>query len=267
VTALLDRRSRFHEPRQIPLVLTALLHVVAALLAILAAQSGAKSPVIAKAIAVRIVGGGGAPAMPVLPAAPKPAPKPKVAPYLETPATPPPPVPRAKSTPELPREDPSKLALPKTKPEKAKPPRATAAPAAHPAPEPTPREEEPEAPLPERQSGLPTGFRTLESSGSGVGFASDAPALDELFEFPVYLQQMLGAISRNWYRPEANTRGCTVYYRIGRDGRILEYVVELSSGLPHFDRAAIRSIVGAAPFAPLPADFTEASLGVHLRFQ
>jgi protein TonB len=57
-----------------------------------------------------------------------------------------------------------------------------------------------------------------------------------------------------------------VVFEIGRDGKIAGLKVEKSSGNPLYDQAALRAITEATPFPPLPEDFKESFLRVHLGF-
>jgi TonB family protein len=58
-----------------------------------------------------------------------------------------------------------------------------------------------------------------------------------------------------------------IFFKIGRDGSISDVQIERSSGFPFVDRAAQRAVIASSPLPPLPADFHESSLGVHLKFQ
>ncbi|HLA41348.1 MAG TPA: TonB family protein [Candidatus Glassbacteria bacterium] len=93
---------------------------------------------------------------------------------------------------------------------------------------------------------------------------------DELFEFPWYLRLMTDKISRNWrnpYQGEEDTVLCTIYFRIQRDGTVTAASVEKSSGISSFDRAALRAVIGSSPLPPLPPDYGEFRLTVHLDFE
>ncbi|MEA1996238.1 MAG: TonB family protein [Gemmatimonadota bacterium] len=90
---------------------------------------------------------------------------------------------------------------------------------------------------------------------------------DELFEFPYYLRQMIDKIRRNWRNPYSDEALCTIYFRITRDGRIQGARVEKLSGRSSFDRAALRAVVNSRFFSPLPDDYAESQLTVHLDFK
>lgn len=257
VTVLLDLRDRRHDPVGAAVALTAALHLFVGVSILVISGTERPAPTIARAIPIRIIGGGAQPR--TEPPPPATAPTKREPSYLKTPPAEVPKTQRTKTEPAQPKPATPKLASPEARPKAPAP-----ALAAHPAPAPAEVPEE----MP-RQTGLPAGVPVLDASArSGVGFAADAPAFDEeAFDFPVYIQQMIQAISRAWYRPQAETAGCTVWFRIGRDGRLVDWRMEITSGLPHFDRAAVRALMGAVPLPPLPADFAGPSLGVHLRFQ
>jgi TonB family protein len=67
--------------------------------------------------------------------------------------------------------------------------------------------------------------------------------------------------------PSAGSLRCTVRFTINRNGSIKSVSVEKSSGNRLFDNAAESSAQTAAPFAPLPDDFYEDRLTVHVEFK
>jgi len=88
------------------------------------------------------------------------------------------------------------------------------------------------------------------------------------FPFNYYLNQVLSFISSNWYKPPAGEGTfCSVYFVISKTGRIIDAKVENSSGNSAFDRAALRAVLASNPLPPLPFDYYEDKLGIHLRFQ
>lgn len=92
----------------------------------------------------------------------------------------------------------------------------------------------------------------------------DAP----YFPFNYYLTQVLSYISSNWYKPPSGEGTyCVIYFIISKSGRIIEEKVETSSGNSAFDRAALRAVMASNPLPPLPYDYYEEKLGIHLRFQ
>jgi TonB family protein len=59
----------------------------------------------------------------------------------------------------------------------------------------------------------------------------------------------------------------TIYFKILRDGNIVESKVEKTSGVDLFDQSAMRAIISSTPFPPLPGEFTGEYLGIHLEFE
>jgi protein TonB len=112
-------------------------------------------------------------------------------------------------------------------------------------------------PPPPPQLGLPTG------SAQGVG-ALTLNAAD--FPFAWYLRQVQSKISREWEARARDGIQPQVVFDIRRDGKITGLTVEKTSGNPLYDQAALRAITDATPFPPLPDEFKESFLRVHLGF-
>jgi TonB family protein len=108
--------------------------------------------------------------------------------------------------------------------------------------------------------GSPSGALTLGGGARGAG-------TDETFPYDYYLQRVLALIESNWFRPPApEATRCRVRARIDRSGRLLEAGISQESGMPAFDRAALRAVFAAAPFPPLPQGFGGTTLTIHLEF-
>ena len=78
---------------------------------------------------------------------------------------------------------------------------------------------------------------------------------------------MLALIESRWYKPvvPVGTRA-RVGFTILKDGRLEDIRLEESSGMPTFDRAALRAIYAANPLPPLPPAYGKPSLTIHLSF-
>jgi TonB family protein len=88
------------------------------------------------------------------------------------------------------------------------------------------------------------------------------------FPYTLYLESMHRRIGSNWFRPQvAAGASVVVYFRILRDGTIVESRVETSSGNPTFDRAALSAVRSSSPLTPLPFAYNGNFLGVHLIFK
>jgi len=113
---------------------------------------------------------------------------------------------------------------------------------------------------PEKQ-GLPDGVEL----GSEFGAARiDASGFDS----PYYLNVVFNKIRRGWDNPfeGADTVTCTIYFVIDRRGKISDSAIEGSSGMPSYDQAALRAVLGSKP-PPLPNQFESDDLGIHLEFR
>ncbi len=112
-------------------------------------------------------------------------------------------------------------------------------------------------PPPAAPLGRPTG------SPQGVG-ALTLNAAD--FPFAWYLRQVQGKISERWEGQARDGTQPQVVFEIGRDGKVRGLAVEKTSGNPLYDQAALRAITDATPFPPLPEEFRETFLRIHLGF-
>jgi len=88
------------------------------------------------------------------------------------------------------------------------------------------------------------------------------------FPYTLYIERMRTLIGGRWFRPQITTGAATtIYFFINRDGSIRDATVEMPSGNPTFDRAALRAVLEASPLPPLPFGYGGTYLGVHLSFR
>ncbi len=114
--------------------------------------------------------------------------------------------------------------------------------------------------------GFPSG--SAGAAGTSLNFGADVAGFDADFPFSYYVQQLVSLIGANWFRPDASEGAlCTVSFRIQRSGQVTDVKVETSSGVSYYDRAAVRAVYAANPLPPLPNDYHNDQLGVHLRFR
>jgi len=251
VSQILVDRERAR-PRLLPWVAVAvLLHAGAAAAGYLVGRRAPARPVHLPVVAVKIV-------RPQAPAGGASASKP--APRRSTPA----PQPTAPSATAVPKPSPAATAAPaprRTAPSSAA---AMAAPTAVAEPEPNPPPAADLAPSGGGAGGGGAGGGGLSVGGPGGGAASGIPSD---FQFTYYVERMLALIESRWYKPavSAGTRA-RVRFVILKDGRLEDIRLEESSGMPSFDRAALRAIYAANPLPPLPPAYGKPSLTVHLSF-
>ncbi len=116
-------------------------------------------------------------------------------------------------------------------------------------------------PLPAPSGGGGSGLSVGETpDGGSSGIPAD-------FHFTYYVERMLALIESRWYKPAVppGTRA-RVRFVILKDGRVEGIQLEESSGLPSFDRAALRAMYAANPLPPLPPAYGKPSLTIHLSF-
>lgn len=227
--------------------LAVLLHAGVAAVLIASALSHPVRFLAPRAVSVRLMPaaslpGGAAVAVPEQP--PEPA---REKPRIEKPAEPPPP----------PTE---KAILLPSKSKKAEPP------------PPAPRAADskktmaPRASAPGDSRALGTGT-TINTSGQGVGIGG--ARVDQAdFQYSYYFERMILAIGMNWFKPaQLIPVSPVVRFHIERDGTVSEPEIEVSSGLPFVDRAALRAVIASSPLPPLPPDYTGDRIGVHLIFE
>ncbi len=107
---------------------------------------------------------------------------------------------------------------------------------------------------------------TINASGAGVGIGG--ARLDQAdFQYPYYTERMILAIGMNWFKPaQVVSIKPVVRFHVERDGTVSDPEIEVSSGLPFVDRAALRAVIASSPLPPLPPEYGGSRLGVHLLF-
>lgn len=197
---------------------------------------------------------------------PSPPAKPK------TPATPPEMTMPAPQTPQAAKKEPPKRT--EKKPEVAERKAADKQPDTPPVPRPsaeatrragTPATQDTEG---SRSGGRPgPGTGTGPGNGLALGSGSGMLSLDTAnFPYAYYLRQVTGRIEENWIRPQGNLGRVVVYFRIKRDGTILEPQIHESSHNKSVDLLAAGAIKRSEPFPPLPIEFGGDYLGIYLCF-
>ena len=123
-------------------------------------------------------------------------------------------------------------------------------------------------------SGSGTGAGLRIGLGKGAGFDSGYSSQIGLSSFPFtyYLQIIMDRVSANWFTSlvDPGISGIfqtTVYFKIFRNGQISSVEVEESSGIRSLDLSAVRAVHSSSPFPPLPREYDEEYLGIHLIFE
>jgi TonB family protein len=107
------------------------------------------------------------------------------------------------------------------------------------------------------------GFGLSTGGSKGLGYALDVAN----FCCPDYLALLIERIRGNWNR-QAEVPGAVVMkFTVQRDGRLTETSLERTSGYTALDNAARRAVEVTRQLTPLPADYPNPTLTIHLTFQ
>ncbi len=77
---------------------------------------------------------------------------------------------------------------------------------------------------------------------------------------------MVTRIRQNWNAKQGAAGEPVIKFTIRRDGMLINPVLEKSSGQELLDQEARRAVLKTVQLPPLPREFTESSLTVHLTF-
>ncbi len=111
---------------------------------------------------------------------------------------------------------------------------------------------------------VPFGGLTRPSGGGAPGSAAYTDYAN--FCCPTYLTQMTDLIRRSWNNNQGATGEVLVKFTIQRDGTLSNVQVEKSSGNALLDLESQRALAKTRALPPLPREFTESTLTVHLIF-
>ncbi len=102
--------------------------------------------------------------------------------------------------------------------------------------------------------------------GGGGGFGAGN------FPYAYYIQGIMDRVSASWFTSlvDPGVSGSfqtTVLFKILRNGQIADLKVEQPSGISSLDLSALRAVQSAAPFPPLPNEYEDQYLLIHLVFE
>jgi len=121
------------------------------------------------------------------------------------------------------------------------------------------------APAPAAENAAaPASAEPQPDAGSG-GVSADFPN----FPYPWYITQVRAALWNEWSSrmPSSGAASAVVVFRITRAGKLEGLRTEKTAGNKLFDFAALASVDQAGPFPPLPADYKQPTLTVHVEFK
>ena len=92
------------------------------------------------------------------------------------------------------------------------------------------------------------------------------------FPYEWYLRMIETKIYGNWDTLGVNSgsnepQKVTIYFQIGRDGKLKGSKIEISSHSENIDESALKAVSMSSPFPPLPDGYKEDQLEVHFGFK
>jgi TonB family protein len=119
-------------------------------------------------------------------------------------------------------------------------------------------------------TGIGTGLRI--GGGEGPGGPGYGPGGLANFPYTYYLNIITDRVSSNWFSSlvDPGISGSfqtIIYFRIEKSGQVSDIKIEQSSGVTPLDLSAVRAVKASAPFPPLPREYEDAYLGIHLIFE
>jgi periplasmic protein TonB len=115
---------------------------------------------------------------------------------------------------------------------------------------------------------------TGEAKGGGAGATGPTGVTAVLgggdASLGFYGAAVKAALESAWMKPfledQGETYSATVSFVIARDGTARDVRIAESSGVPSLDRSAMRAVIEASPFPPIPPSWTGDSLPATMRF-
>src|SRR6266516_620013 len=104
------------------------------------------------------------------------------------------------------------------------------------------------------------------STGGGPGTGSSLEISGD-FCCPGYIATMVDRIRGAWNQNQGARGLAFVKFTIQRDGRLTDYIIEKPSGSTPLDLAALRAVAVTKALPPLPNEYSNPTLVVHLSFE
>jgi len=124
------------------------------------------------------------------------------------------------------------------------------------------------APLPKAEPAQePAKEDTQNAEGLPPGGAMTAEFPN--FPYPWYITQVRASLWNQWSArmPSGGRLAAVIGFQIGKNGTVSAIKAERSSGNKLFDFAAMSAVEAAAPFPPLPREYKQKALAVHVEFK
>jgi len=126
-------------------------------------------------------------------------------------------------------------------------------------------------PKPRRDAPRPAADAPASGESTGGG-GSGAPTVDLGGARFAWYGDRVGALLKGYWRPPLldvvgdERPSVTLTFVILRDGTARNVAVDVSSGVPSFDRSAMRAVLEASPLPPLPREWDEPTMPARVTF-
>lgn len=115
-----------------------------------------------------------------------------------------------------------------------------------------------------------TGAKTVGAKQEGPRAAEGPSVQTDLSDFPYpwYVAQVRSGLWNRWSaRTGLGGAECVIVFSILRTGQAVDFRVEASSGDAGFDYEALSATQEASPFPPLPREYEDPFLKIHVSFR
>src|SRR6185436_2760016 len=112
------------------------------------------------------------------------------------------------------------------------------------------------------------GAQPIPFGGLSTGGGGDGQPMVDIPNFccPAYLLTMKQLITKNWNKEQGAAGSVQVRFVVQRDGTLTDVSVEKPSNIPMLDLESQRALARTKLIQPLPREFTDPTLTVHLIF-
>lgn len=130
------------------------------------------------------------------------------------------------------------------------------------------------AKVPEKSEEAEEPRAAAEAPAAGEAISQGIISLDtSTFPYLYYLRILKNKIYENWNPPVnlekalGEQKMAVIFFKILKSGEIVSPSIEKSSGVAFYDQSALRAVISANPLPPLPDEFSEEFLEVHMGFR
>lgn len=129
-------------------------------------------------------------------------------------------------------------------------------------------------PAPEKSAETEEPKAAAKVAPAGEAISHGTISLDtSTFPYLYYLRILKNKIYENWNPPvnlensSSDKKMTVIFFKVLKSGEIVNPSIEKSSGVTFYDQSALRAVISANPLPPLPDEFKEEFLEIHMGFR